>query len=231
MNTLVALPIAGALPLAMAIPDASAAPTEVVSADPIFSLIEAYREAAKAVAAAASEVDRREDMLTEQGLGLSPFISVLDVSRPGRAQPMVVYKHEYVDRLLPPDRFSEPNAAAHAALDAQEERHKAIIGDSEGALNAAQDAETEALDALAWTVPTTMAGVLALLELLPKLRRARVMGEDQTDAIIISVIDALVLLRHKRRRFDCRMQQGQRERFRAMATISLRRIVAIEFGM
>src|SRR6476646_11655978 len=44
----------------------------------------------------------------------------------------------------------------------------------------------------------------------------------------------LVLLRHKRRRFVCligRMQQGQRERFRTMATISLRRIVAIEFGM
>ncbi|MEA2649494.1 MAG: hypothetical protein QOG61_1929 [Candidatus Binataceae bacterium] len=41
----------------------------------------------------------------------------------------------------------------------------------------------------------------------------------------------LVLLRHKRRRFDCRVQQGQRERFRAMATMSLRRIVAIEFGM
>src|SRR3979409_589022 len=39
----------------------------------------------------------------------------------------------------------------------------------------------------------------------------------------------LILLRHKRRRGDCRMQQGQRERFRAMATISLRRIVAIEF--
>jgi hypothetical protein len=43
--------------------------------------------------------------------------------------------------------------------------------------------------------------------------------------------DLLVLLRHKRRRFDCRVQQGQRERFRAMATMSLRRIVAIEFGM
>jgi hypothetical protein len=44
----------------------------------------------------------------------------------------------------------------------------------------------------------------------------------------------LVLLRHKRKRFVClicRVQQGQRERFRAMATISLRRIVAIEFGM
>src|ERR1700738_2148228 len=44
-------------------------------------------------------------------------------------------------------------------------------------------------------------------------------------------IRLIVLLRHKRRRFDCRVQQGQRERFRAMATISLRRIVAIEFGM
>jgi len=44
----------------------------------------------------------------------------------------------------------------------------------------------------------------------------------------------LVLLRHKRRRFVdviCRVQQGQRGRCRAMATISLRRIVAIEFGM
>ena len=45
------------------------------------------------------------------------------------------------------------------------------------------------------------------------------------------VFRLLVLLCHKRRRFVCRVQQGQRERFRAMATISLRRIVAIEFGM
>ena len=49
--------------------------------------------------------------------------------------------------------------------------------------------------------------------------------------VVLSIISGLVLLRHKRRRFDCRMQQGQRERFRAMATMSLRRIVAIEFGM
>jgi hypothetical protein len=94
MNTLVALPIVGALPVAMAIPDAVAAPTAVASADPIFSLIEDYRTAVKTAAAAASEVSRREDMLIEQGLGLSPFISVLDVSGPGRAQPIVAYKHE-----------------------------------------------------------------------------------------------------------------------------------------
>ena len=50
----------------------------------------------------------------------------------------------------------------------------------------------------------------------------------------VAAFGVLILLRHKRRRFVCligRMQQGQRERFRTMATISLRRIVAIEFGM
>jgi len=44
----------------------------------------------------------------------------------------------------------------------------------------------------------------------------------------------LILLRHKRRRFVClicRVQQGHRERCRVIATISLRRIVAIEFGI
>ena len=130
MNSLVALPIAGALPIALTGPEAAAAS----EADPIFALIEEYRAAAKTVAAAASEVSRREDMLIEQGLGLSPFISVLDVSGPGRPAPVMVYKHEYVDRFIPADRFSEPNAAAHASLDAQIERHKAIEGDSESVL-------------------------------------------------------------------------------------------------
>jgi hypothetical protein len=92
---------------------------------------------------------------------------------------------------IPPDRFSEMNADAHAALDAKIEQHKAIVGDGEKVMYAAMDAETEALDTLIWTTPTTMAGVLALLELLPELRRSRVMDGDQADAIIISVIDVL----------------------------------------
>jgi len=116
---------------------------------------------AKTAATAASEVSRREDMLIEQGLGTYPFISVLNASGPGRPQPTMVYKHEYIDRLLPADRFSKPNAAAHASLDAQIERHKAIVGDSEKVMYA----ETEALDTLVWTPPTIIAGVLALLAL------------------------------------------------------------------
>jgi hypothetical protein len=131
------------------------------------------------------------NILIEQGLALSPFVAVLDVSGPGGPQPIVAYKHEYIDRLVPPDRFSEPNAAAYASLNAQIERHKAIVGDSADVLYAAQDAETEALDTLIWTQPTTIAGVLALLELLPELRRSRVMDDDQADAITISIIDAL----------------------------------------
>jgi hypothetical protein len=65
------------------------------------------------------------------------------------------------------------------------------LGDSERVLYAAQDTETEALDTLVWTPPRTIAGLLALLELWPELRRSRVMDDDQTDAIIGSVIATL----------------------------------------
>jgi hypothetical protein len=103
----------------------------------------------------------------------------------------MVYMHDHIDLLLPVDRFSKRNAAAHASLESQFDRHRAIVGDSERVLYAAQDAETEAVDTLTWTVPTTIAGVLALLELSPELRRSRVLDDGQADAITISVIDAL----------------------------------------
>jgi hypothetical protein len=182
-----------ALATVSAMADAAAPEDALASsgADPIFALIEEYRAAAKVVAAAASEVSRREDVLIEQGLGLQAFTSVLDASGPRNPQPTTVYTHEHIDLLLPVDRFSKPNAAAHTSLDAQIERHKAVVGDSEKVLYAAQDAEDEALHDLVWTVPTTIAGVLALLELLPELRRARVLDDDDADALIISVTDAL----------------------------------------
>jgi hypothetical protein len=173
----------------------AAAPMAAVASsgvDPIFARIEEYRTAAKAHAAAAAEYCSHEDTLIDRGLGLSPFISVLEMrSGPGRAKPVMVYKREYVDIHIPPDRFSELNAAAHAELDAKIEQHKAIVGDSEKILYAAQDAEIEALDELVWTQPTTIAGVLALLELWPELQGSRTMDHDQTNGLIISVVDAL----------------------------------------
>jgi hypothetical protein len=171
-----------------AAPMAAMAPSGV---DPIFALIEEYRAAARIAAAAASEVDRREEMMLEQGLGTYPVTCVLDAAARGKPMPTMAYSHEHIDQLLPPDRFSKANAEAKAALDVQIERNKAAVGDSEDVLYAAQDAETEAVDTLIWTVPTTIAGVLALLELSPELRRSRVLDDGQADAITISVIDAL----------------------------------------
>jgi hypothetical protein len=126
----------------LVVPRTSCGCVSILDVDPIFALIEEYRLAAKTLDAATSERSRPEEMLIEQGLGLSPFISVLDVAGPGPAQAVVVYKHEYIDRLLPPDRFSEPNAAAHASLDAQIERHEAVLGNSEDVQYAAMDAES-----------------------------------------------------------------------------------------
>ena len=48
--------------------------------------------------------------------------------------------------------------------------------------------EREAVDTVIWTVPTSIAGVLALLEFRSE---AGDLDDDQTDAILYSVADAL----------------------------------------
>jgi len=80
-----------ALATVSATTDAAASLASLASSDvdPIIALIEEYRTVAKTTTAAASEHSRREGMLIEQGLGLSPFISVLDVSGPGPARFMI----------------------------------------------------------------------------------------------------------------------------------------------
>ncbi len=90
--------------------------------------------------------------------------------------------------------FSKANAEASAALDVQIKRHADTLDDAESALGAAFDAEGEALDTLVWTTPTTVAGILALLELWPELRSAGLDEDQRRDAIIVSVIDALQAL-------------------------------------
>jgi hypothetical protein len=171
-------------------PNARAAPTSCV--DPIFARIEEYRAAAKALHGAAAEYHSHEDTLIEQGLGLSPFVSVLEMRiRPGRAQPVMVYQHEYVDVHIPPDRFSELNAAAHTELDAKFEQHKAIVGDSEKVMYAAMDVEDEALDAVVGTSPTSAAGLLAMLEFLRSVREIGEMTVDRTEALLNSLADAV----------------------------------------
>jgi hypothetical protein len=134
MNTLVALPIAGALPVAMAIPDASTAP-----ADPIFSLIKDYRTAAKTAAAAASEVSRREDILIERGSARArSFPCSMQADRAARGQPW--FTSTSISTACFRLTVSANQTRRPMLLDAQIERHKAIVGDSEDVLNAALDA-------------------------------------------------------------------------------------------
>jgi hypothetical protein len=100
-----------------------------------------------------------------------------------------------VTTMAPPARAHRPLGKGNyfqteTLPDIQIERHKATLSDSEDVLNAALDAETEALDMLVWTPPATVAGILALLAMGPALRQARI-DDDRTDAIMISAIDAL----------------------------------------
>jgi hypothetical protein len=185
---------AGGTALALATVSATAdaaapvAPLASFGDDPIFALIDDYRSTAKTLDAAVSEQSRREAILIERGLGLTPFVSILDVSITGSPRPVVAYKHEYIDRYVPADRFSE----AHASLDAQIERHKAILGDSEDVAWEAMNEEAEALEILIWTQPTTIAGTLALLELSGEIvATGRQLDDGQTDNLIISVTETL----------------------------------------
>lgn len=187
---------AGGTVLAMATvsaPAGAAPPLAAVAAsgvDPIFSLIEDYRVAAKVVEAAAIEVDRREGRLIDEGLGEYPVICVLDATCVrGKAHHTMIYTHDQIDRHLPPDRFSKANAEARASLDAKIAQHNEVMGDSEKVLYAAQDMETQAVDILVWTAPTTIAGCLALLEMRWDLRR--ILDDDQDRAVTESIAEVL----------------------------------------
>src|SRR5271165_7133863 len=114
----------------------------------------------------------------------------------------------------------------------------AALGRNRAARNRQQAARARH-DMRAWQVERRKRTrhLIELGGLVVKARVVDLTGDDR--AIILGALlwmadKLLVLLRHKLRRFVCLMrwmQQGQRERFWAMATISLRRIVAIEFGM
>ena len=182
---------------ALAVPAVAAAPMAAMASsgvDPIFALIEGHRAAVKTRAAAAAEVCRREGILMEQGIGLNPFISVLDVSGTyPHPAPIVAYRHEYIDQLIPADRFSEANSSAHASLDAQIERHKAIMGDSGDISFDAANAESEALDTIIWTGANTVGGAVALLEWWGDVMNTTpdVLFADQNEALISSIADLL----------------------------------------
>jgi hypothetical protein len=73
--------------------------------------------------------------------------------------------HEQIDYHCPADIWPEENAREHAELSAMIAERDSVCVPTELAMNEAYEAAIETLDAAVETVPTTMAGLMALLEL------------------------------------------------------------------
>jgi hypothetical protein len=135
--------------------------------DPIFAAIERYKIAAKAESDAEADFSRREKILLEKVGQREPSIGVFDLSNPQSrvyGRQLVAYSHEQIDALCPADRFPDMNQLHHASFKDLAKRHADIMGDAERVRQDAAGPAYEALADLVETVPTTLAGILALLD-------------------------------------------------------------------
>jgi hypothetical protein len=155
--------IAGA---ALAIPAVAIAPTALLAssdADPIFAAINAYMKARDVFNSAADEHVLAERELHAAG-DLFPRTASKGNPHSGLRGPVFSRTHKEIDQYTPVAWFPTENAREHAELSAAEARRDARITPLEQAKDAAWDAEREALGELVVTVPTTMPGVMAMLE-------------------------------------------------------------------
>lgn len=135
--------------------------------DPIFAAIERYKVAARADDDAEADFARREKILLETVGQREPSIGVINLSGnprgPGYGQQVTAYSHEQIDALCPPDKFPDMNRLQRAFFDDLAKRHKEIMGDAERVRQDTTEPAHEALADLVETVPTTLAGILALV--------------------------------------------------------------------
>ena len=102
----------------------------------------------------------------------------------GLAQPVFSKTHEEIDRYTPADMFPSENEREHAELAAAISRRDARLLPAEEARDTAWDAEREALGELVQTVPTTMSGVMAMLQ----FHREWLDGDDALDVDCLSCL-------------------------------------------
>ena len=140
----------------------------VAEPDLIFAAIERYKAATEADDAAEADFARREKILLETVGQREPSISVINLSGnprgPGYGQQVTAYSHEQIDALCPPDKFPDMNRLQRAFFDDLARRHADIMGDAERVRQATAGPAYDALADLVETVPTTLAGILALLD-------------------------------------------------------------------
>jgi hypothetical protein len=148
-GTLAAATQAANVPQAVSVPQ---------GADPIFEVIEAHRKAAAASAAASAECRRLHD-LADEIVGHS--IEIPSMIEPGtivqasmwldieQAIPSAIYPNEYAHQLALLDQHQKARFAIHGNTDP--------IGEEE------YEAEWDLVGEFADTVPTTLAGLLAMV--------------------------------------------------------------------
>ena len=98
--------------------------------------------------------------------------------------PTLSRTHIEIDRYTPADLHPLENEREHAELSAAIARRDARLIPAKEALDAAWDVERDELGELVDTVPTTMPGVMAMLE----LHRNWASGDDEIDADYLSCL-------------------------------------------
>jgi len=172
--------LAGAGVAAMVAPAASLASGEP---DPIFAAFEAYKKT-QAVFNAASDVHGLAERELEAAGDLFPTTVSIGNPHSGLPGATLSRTHKDIDDYTPVDLYPLENEREHAELSSAIARRDARLIPAEEALEAAWDAEREALGQLVQTVPTTMPGVMAMLE----LHRDWANGDDAIDADYLSCL-------------------------------------------
>ncbi|MGJ5136858.1 hypothetical protein ACQR1V_02630 [Bradyrhizobium oligotrophicum] len=133
-----------------------------VAPDPVWRAIEHWEASRAGINAAMTDIKRKEAAIDAMVGARS--ISLAD-ARTGQVR--ILVSDRDIDAMFPPGKFPRQNMALRRALDIQRKRWDAEAGrcglDSDQIAEAAFDAEADAMDALLATVPTTLAGLVALI--------------------------------------------------------------------
>jgi hypothetical protein len=148
---------AGTLAAATQAANVPQAVTMPQGADPIFEVIEAHREAAAASAAASAESRRLHDLadsIVGDGIEVPCMIGEGSI----RATIWLDIEH-----VIPKETFPVEHAHYQELLSQHREAHQAITGDTDPIGEEEYAAEWEVVGEFAETVPTSLAGLFAMV--------------------------------------------------------------------
>jgi hypothetical protein len=137
---------------------AASAQDTACEADPIFAAIDAHRQAHAASAAASAETRRLVD-LADQTVGHG--ISVPSMIEPGTTVEASIWLD--IEETIPRATYPEQHAHHLALLEEHRAAREAITGDTDLIGEEEYADEWDALGDFADTVPTTLAGLLAMI--------------------------------------------------------------------